>query len=103
MWQYLKNDDSFYSPNLMCEYFLHSLNLTYKELKEIREKVKQLEKKFVFSPKTLIAACAYVFLRERRSRVDQVKPNSLSHLARQLGVSLMALSRCIKKSQKIDN
>ena len=61
VWQYLKNDDSFYSPNLMCEYFLHSLNLSYNELKEIREKVKQLEKKFVFSPKTLIAACAYIF------------------------------------------
>ena len=55
VWQYLKDDDSFYSPNLMCEYFLHSLNLSYKELKEIREKVKQHEKKFVFSPKTLIA------------------------------------------------
>ena len=100
VWQYLKNDDSFYSPNLMCEYFLHSLNLSYKELKEIREKVKQVEKKFVFSPKTLIAACAYVFLREKRSRVDQEKPKSLSHLAGRLGVSPMALSRCVKK---IDN
>ncbi len=97
VWQYLKNDDSFYSPNLMCEYFLHSLNLSYKELKEIREKVKQHEKKFVFSPKTLIAACAHVFLREQRSRVDQEKPKSLSRLAEQLGVSPMALSRCVKK------
>ena len=97
VWQYLKNDDSFYSPNLMCEYFLHSLNLGYKEIKEIREKVKQHEKKFVFSPKTLIAACAYVFLREKRSRIDCEKPKSLSHLARQLGVSPMALSRCVKK------
>ena len=51
VWQYLKTDDSFYRPSLMCEYFLHSLNLTYKELKEIREKVKQLEKKFVFFAK----------------------------------------------------
>ena len=61
VWQYLKNDDSFYSPNLMCEYFLHSLNLSYKELKEIREKVKQHEKKFVFSQKTLIAGAPTSF------------------------------------------
>ena len=99
VWQYLKTDDSFYKPSLMCEYFLHSLNLTYKELKEIREKVKQLEKKFVFSPKTLIAACAYAFLREKQCRSDQEKPKSLSQLAQQLGVSSMALSRCVKKSK----
>ena len=97
VWQYLKTDDSFYRPSLMCEYVLHSLNLTYKELKEIREKVKQLEKKFVFLPKTLIAACAYAFLRQKQSRSDQEKPKSLSCLAQQLGVSPMALSRCVKK------
>ena len=51
VWQYLKTDDSFYRPSLMCEYFLHSLNLSYKELKEIREKVKQLEKKVCFFAK----------------------------------------------------
>ena len=81
----------------MCEYFLHSLNLSYKELKEIREKVKQQEKKFVFSPKALIAACTHVFLREQWSRVDQEKPKSLSRLAEQLGVNSMAFSRCVKK------
>ena len=39
-------------------------------------------------------------LRVKRSRVDQEKPKSLSHLAGQLDVSPMALSRCVKK---IDN
>ena len=97
VWQYLKTDDSFYRPCLMCEYFLNSLNLTYKELKKIREKVKQLEKKFVFSPKTLIAACAYAFLREKKYSSDQEKPKSLTRLAQQLDVSPMALSRCVKK------
>ena len=97
VWQYLKTYDPFYRPSLMFEYFLHSLNLTYKELKEIREKVKQLEKKFVFSPNTLIAACAYAFLREKQCKSDQEKPKSLSQLAQQLGVSSMALSRCVKK------
>ena len=97
VWQYLKTNDSFYRPSLMCKYFLHLLNLTYKELKEIREKVKQLEKKFVFSPKTLIAACEYAFLREKQNRSDQEKPKSLTRLAQQLDVSPMALSRCVKK------
>ena len=97
VWQYVKNDDSFYSPNLMCEYFLHSLNLSYKELREIREKVKHHEKRFVFSAKTLIAACTHIFLRDRASRADREKPKSLVHLAKQLGVSPMALSRCVKK------
>ena len=63
---YLKDKDSFYRPNLMCEYFLHSLNLSYKDVEEIKAMVKLLENKFVFSQKTLIASCAYIFLRKSK-------------------------------------
>ena len=92
---YLKDKDSFYRPNLMCEYFLHSLNLSYKDVEEIKEMVKLLENKFVFSQKTLIASCAYIFL--RKSKHDSHKRITKSQLAKQLGISAMAIYRCIKK------
>ena len=92
---YLKDKDSFYRPNLMCEYFLHSLNLSYKDVEEIKEMVKLLENKFVFSQKTLIASCAYIFL--RKSKHDSHKRITKSQLAKQLGISAMAIYRCVKK------
>ena len=92
---YLKDKDSFYRPNLMCEYFLHSLNLSYKDVEEIKAMVKLFENKFVFSQKTLIASCAYIFL--RKSKDDSHKRITKSQLAKQLGISAMAIYRCIKK------
>ena len=92
---YLKDKDSFYRPNLMCEYFLHSLNLSYKDVEEIRALVKLFENKFVFSQKTLIASCAYIFL--RKSKHDSHKRITKSQLAKQLGISAMAIYRCVKK------
>ena len=92
---YLKDKDSFYRPNLMCEYFLHSLNLSYKDVEEIKASVKLLENRFVFSQKTLIASCAYIFL--RKSKHDSHKRITKSQLAKQLGISAMAIYRCVKK------
>ena len=92
---YLKDKDSFYRPNLMCEYFLHSLNLSYKDVEEIKAAVKLIENKFVFSQKTLIASCAYIFL--RKSNNDSHKRITKSQLAKQLGISAMAIYRCVKK------
>ena len=30
-WSYLKNNNSFYGPNIVCKYFLHCMNLLYKD------------------------------------------------------------------------
>ena len=79
----------------MCEYFLHSLNLSYKDVEEIRALVKLFENKFVFLQKTLIASCAYIFLRKAKN--DAHKRITKSQLAKQLGISAMAIYRCVKK------
>ena len=95
VWQYLKANDSFYKPNLMCEYFLHTLNLSFKDIEEIRKMVKRYESMYVFSQKTLIASCAYIFLRGRENTSN--KHTSVTQLAKQLGISSMAIYRCVKK------
>lgn len=79
----------------MCEYFLHSLNLSYKDVEEIKASVKLLENRFVFSQKTLIASCAYIFL--RKNKRDSHKRITKLQLAKQLGISAMAIYRCVKK------
>ena len=95
VWHYLKTNDSFYRPNLMCEFLLNPLNLSFKDVGKIRTVVKQLEREFVFSPKTLIASCSYIFLRERNIKLEI--PISQSRLAKQLGISPMTIYRCVKK------
>ena len=92
---YLKDKDSFYRPSLMCEYFLHSLNLSYKDVEEIKASVKLFENKSVFSQKTLIASCTYIFL--RKNKRDSHKRITKLQLAKQLGISAMAIYRCVKK------
>ena len=96
--RYLKDDDSFYRSNSMCEYFLHALQLPFKDVEQIRKMVKRHETKFVFSQKTLIASCAYIFLRENKS--SSRRQVSISQLAAQLGLSAMAIYRCMKKIKK---
>ena len=98
VWHHLKGNDAFYRPNLMCEYFLHSLNLTFRDVEGIRALVKQIENKFVFSQKTLIASCAYIFL--RRKETTSKKQITISRLAKRLGISTMAICRCVKKIEK---
>lgn len=94
--RFSKNNEDFYKPHLMCEYFLHVLDLKYSDIKEIKNLVKKYEALYVFSQKTLIAACAYIFLREK------IKKNhmSVNSLAAILDTSAMAIYRCLKSIEK---
>ncbi len=74
----------------MAEYFLQPLQLTYQEMMTIEEKLDKNENSS-FAPRTLLAACAYAFLKETRSIYPSVK-----NTARVLGVSVMSLYRCLK-------
>ena len=74
----------------MAEYFLQPLHLTYQEMTAIEEKLDNNENSF-FAPRTLLAACAYAFLKETRALYPSVK-----NTARVLGVSVMSLYRCLK-------
>ena len=75
----------------MLEYFLQPLHLNFQELQFVKQKVKEHEN-CSYAPKTLAAACAYVFLKETRSSTVSVK-----NTANTLGVSVMSLYRCYKK------
>ena len=59
-----------------------------------KQKVKE-HKNYSYAPKTLAAACAYVFLKETRST-----PISVKNIANILSVSVMSLYRCYKKIKK---
>ena len=74
----------------MAEYFLQPLQLTYQEMTTIEEKLDKNENSS-FAPRTLLAACAYAFLKEKRALYPSVK-----NTARVLGVSVMPLYRCLK-------
>ena len=74
----------------MAEYFLQPLQLTYQEITTIEEKLDKNENSS-FAPRTLLAACAYAFLKETRALYPSVK-----NTARVLGISVMSLHRCLK-------
>ena len=74
----------------MAEYFLQPLQLNYQEMTTIKEKLNKNENSS-FAPRTLLAACAYAFLKETRALYPSVK-----NTARILGVSVMSLYRCLK-------
>ena len=74
----------------MAEYFLRPLQLNYQEMTAIEEKLDKNENSS-FAPRTLLAACAYAFLKETRALYPSVK-----NTARILGVSVMSLYRCLK-------
>ena len=74
----------------MREYFLQPLQLNYQEMAAIEEKLDKNENSS-FAPRTLLAACAYAFLKETRTLYPRVK-----NAARILGVSVMSLYRCLK-------
>ena len=75
----------------MLEYFLQPLHLNFQELQLVKQKVKEHEN-CSYAPKTLAAACAYVFLKETRTT-----PISVKNIANILNVSVMSLYRCYKK------
>ena len=73
----------------MSEYFLKPLNLSYKNIKEINELVEKNDI-LSYAPKTILASCAYMFLRKNN------KQNiSVNNLAKILGVSVMSVYRCV--------
>ena len=56
----------------MREYFLQPLQLNYQEMTAIEEKLDKNENSS-FAPRTLLAACAYAFLKEKRALYPSVK------------------------------
>ena len=74
----------------MAEYFLQPLQLNYQEMVAIEETLDKNENSS-FDPRTLLAACAYAFLKETRALYPSVK-----NTTRILGVSVMPLYRCLK-------
>ena len=86
-----KNSPKVFKTTNMLEYFLQPLHLNYFELQSVKQKVKDHEN-CSYAPKTLAAACAYAFLKERQS-----SPISVKITANILGVSVMSLYRCYKK------
>ena len=81
-------------PCNMSEYFLKPLNLSYKEIQEINKLIKDNEV-LTYAPKTLLAACAYMFLRNKNKQSFSVKK-----IAELLGVSVMSIYRCISALKK---
>ena len=77
------------NPTSMSEYFLKPLNLSYKDIQEINNEVKNNEV-LTYAPKTILASCAYMFLKNNK------KQNiSVQKIANLLGVSVMSVYRCI--------
>ena len=93
----------------MCEYFLKTLNLPFKDVESIRKRVRHYERKILFSPQTLIAACAYTFIRENKMSLslsseenNQTTRPTFVGLSRELGISPMALNRWVKRITAIE-
>ena len=76
-------------PSSMIEYFLKPLNLTFKELEEIK-KIVERNDVLTYAPKTLLTSCAYIFLRNKNKQSPSVKK-----LANILGISVMSVYRCV--------
>ena len=83
------NKISILKPSSMSEYFLKPLNLTFKELTEVKKLVEKNDV-LTYAPKTLLASCAYMFLRSKNKQNLSVKK-----LAKLLGISVMSVYRCI--------
>ena len=86
--------ENFIKAKDMAEYFLQPLQLNYQEMTTIKEKLNKNENSS-FAPRTLLAACAYAFLKETRALYPSVK-----NTARILGVSVMSLYRCLKSLEQ---
>ena len=82
--------DNYIKAKDMKEYFLQPLQLNYQEMTAIEQKLDKNENSS-FAPRTLLAACAYAFLKETRPQYPSVK--NMAHI---LGVSVMSLYRCYK-------
>ena len=75
-------------PQKMCEYFLKPLNLSFQDIIKIKKMVSCYEI-LSFAPKTLLAACAYAFLKKKEKN-----KYSIQRIAKLLGVSVMSVYRC---------
>ena len=84
-----EHKETILKPSSMSEYFLKPLNLSYKNIKEINELVEKNDI-LSYAPKTILASCAYMFLRKNNKQNLSVK-----NLAKILGVSVMSVYRCV--------
>ena len=82
-------DDSFCIEEFAFP-FLAGLNLSYTAVQEIRKKAEQ--SKTGFSPRSALAALAYIYLKK-----DPSTKMSLRSISRHLGVSQMSIFRYLKQ------
>ena len=82
-------EEKIVDPAGMCEYFLKPLNLPFHDIREIQKAASQCET-LSFAPKTLLATCAYMFLKKKRGE----NKYSIQKLGKILGVSVMSMYRC---------
>ena len=110
VWPYLNTQEFNSRPSLMCEYFLKGLNLPFKDVESIRKRVCYYERKVVFSPQVLIAACAHTFLRENKTSFSissgggkslKSRP-TYAGMAKELGISSVSLVRCVRRINDIE-
>ena len=86
----MNKTDNYIKAKDMKEYFLQPLQLNYQETTTIEQKLNKNENSS-FALRTLLATCAYAFLKETRPQYPSVK--NMAHI---LGVSVMSLYRCYK-------
>ena len=84
-----KHKETILKPTSMSEYFLTPLNLTFQDIQEVNKMVDNNDI-LPYAPKTLLATCAYMFLRNNSKQNYSVKS-----IAKLLGVSVMSVYRCI--------
>ena len=98
-------EEKIVDPARMCEYFLKPLNLPFHDIREIQKAASQHET-LSFAPKTLLATCAYMFLKKKRGEGENKNKYSIQKLGKILGVSVMSMYRCnnyILKEKKYAN
>lgn len=83
-------------PSQVVEHTLSPLNLPYGHVSAIREWIQTHYDHAPFAPRTVVSTAAYLYLKETPYR------QSLSTLAKTLGVSVMSIHRCKGRLQHHD-
>lgn len=96
VWRYIELKGAYFRPSLVCEYLLYPLELSYRDVVAIKKMVEQCEMNFVFAPRTLVASCAYIFLRSRKHPAKHCQISQVQ-ISSYLDASIMAINRCVKK------
>lgn len=75
-------------PHQLVEQLLAPLNLPYPDLQRLKQRIQTRYDKLPFSPRTVVGAAAYLYLKDTPRHLSLVK------LANLTGVSVMSMHRC---------